>query len=145
MHSLVHYQDGSVLAQLASPDMRVPISFALAWPDRASVSTPRLDLAALGTLTFETPDSAKFPALGLARAALKAGAGATATLNAANEVAVGAFLSGRIRFLDICTLVEEVMQQQGFNAKSPSSFGEVAAADEAARRAAGEIAARLAA
>lgn len=145
VHSLVHYCDGSVLAQMAAPDMRIPISYALAWPERAAVSTTRLDLAAAGQLTFEAPDLEKFPALGLCRAALRAGAGATATLNAANEIAVEAFLAGRIRFLDIAGLVEEVMEGAGGIAKTPSSFDEVAAADGAARRAAREIAGRLAA
>ncbi|MEQ1616816.1 MAG: 1-deoxy-D-xylulose-5-phosphate reductoisomerase [Terricaulis sp.] len=144
VHSFVHYTDGSVLAQLAAPDMRVPISYALSWPDRAHVSAARLDLAALGTLTFEAPDEAKFPALRLCRAALKAGAGATTALNAANEVAVEAFLAGRIRFLDICRVVEEVLAGAAGNAKSPSSFAEVAMLDQAARRRAAEIADGLA-
>lgn len=145
VHSLVHYVDGSVLAQMAAPDMRIPISFALTWPWRASVSTPRLDLAGLGGLSFETPDFGRFPALGVCRAALRAGAGATTTLNAANEVAVEAFLAGRIRFLEIVSVVEEVMGCAAGIAKTPSSFDEVAVADEAARRAAQEIAGRLAA
>lgn len=145
VHSLVHYGDGSVLAQLAAPDMRIPIGYALAWPGRAGLSTTRLDLAAAGQLTFEAPDLGKFPALGLCRAALRAGAGATATLNAANEIAVEAFLAGRIHFLDIAQVVEEVMQASGGIAKTPSSFDEVAAADGAARRAARKIARRLAA
>jgi 1-deoxy-D-xylulose-5-phosphate reductoisomerase len=144
VHSFVHYIDGSVLAQLAAPDMRVPISYALAWPDRARVSAARLDLASLGTLSFEAPDTAKFPSLHLCRESLSAGAGATTALNAANEVAVGAFLSGRIRFLDICRVVEEVMADDAGNAKSPSSFAEVAVIDRTARRTATEIADRLA-
>jgi 1-deoxy-D-xylulose-5-phosphate reductoisomerase len=145
LHSFVHYVDGSVLAQLAAPDMRVPIAYALAWPDRAPVSAARLDLAALGGLTFEAPDLTRFPALNLCRAALRAGAGATNALNAANEVAVEAFLAGRIRFLDIGRLVEEVMDGAGFNAKTPSSFDEVAVADLAAREAARKLVRRLAA
>jgi 1-deoxy-D-xylulose-5-phosphate reductoisomerase len=149
-HSFVHYVDGSVLAQLASPDMRVPISYALAWPDRAAVSAARLDLAALGALTFEAPDAARFPALGLCRAALTTGAAATTALSAANEVAVEAFLQGRIRFLDICRIVEEAMAalegtEAGLIAKSPSSFDDVAVVDQAARRAAHTIAGSLAA
>lgn len=144
VHSFVHYVDGSVLAQLAAPDMRVPISYALAWPDRAHVSAARLDLASLGTLSFEAPDTAKFPSLHLCRESLSAGAGATTALNAANEVAVGAFLAGRIRFLDISRVVEEVMAGNAGNAKSPSSFAEVAAIDRTARRTAAEIADRLA-
>jgi 1-deoxy-D-xylulose-5-phosphate reductoisomerase len=145
VHSLVHYVDGSVLAQMAAPDMRVPISFALAWPDRVHVSAARLDLPALGALTFEAPDQARFPSLGLCRNALGAGAGATNALNAANEVAVDAFLSGRIRFLDICRVVEETMDCAGTIAKTPTSFDEVVAVDQAARRAAQRIAGSLAA
>lgn len=148
VHSLVHYVDGSVLAQMAAPDMRVPIAHALAWPDRAAVSTQRLDLAAIGSLTFEAPDEARFPALALARTALKTGAAATAALNAANEVAVEAFLQGAVGFLDIPRLVEAalaVLDGAGLIANSPSSFDEVAAIDRAARLAAGREAHRLAA
>jgi len=150
VHSFVHYIDGSILAQLASPDMRIPIAYALAWPDRARVSTARLDLARLGSLTFEAPDLARFPALGLCRSALTAGAAATTALSAANEVAVAAFLEGRIRFLDICRIVEEAVavlegSQAGLIAKTPTSFDEVAAVDQAARRAAQRIAGSLAA
>lgn len=150
VHSLVHYVDGSVLAQMASPDMRIPISYALAWPDRAAVSTTRLDLAKLASLTFEAPDPVRFPALRLARTALEAGAAATTALSAANEIAVDAFLEGRIRFLDICRIVEEAMlhlegAEAGLFAKSPSSFDDVAAVDQAARRAAQRIAVSLAA
>lgn len=149
IHSLVHYVDGSVLAQMATPDMRIPISYALAWPDRAAVSTARLDLAQLGQLTFEAPDTERFPALGLCRTALKTGSAATTALSAANEVAVQAFLEGRIRFLDICRIVEEAMAaleaEAGSSAKSPSSFDEVRAVDQAARGAARRIAGSLAA
>jgi 1-deoxy-D-xylulose-5-phosphate reductoisomerase len=150
VHSFVHYVDGSVLAQLATPDMRIPIAYALAWPDRATVSTARLDLAALGSLTFEAPDRARFPALDLCRNALNAGAAATTALSAANEIAVQAFLESRIRFLDICRIVEEVMAalegtEAGLIAKTPSSFDDVAAVDQAARRAARTIAGSLAA
>ena len=139
-----------LLAQLASPDMRVPISYALAWPDRAAVSAARLDLAKLGSLNFEAPDSARFPALDLCRSALQRNAAATAALSAANEVAVNAFLESRIGFLDICTIVAEVMavlegSDAGLIAKSPSSFAEVTAVDQAARAAAQRIAANLAA
>ncbi|MDZ4693220.1 1-deoxy-D-xylulose-5-phosphate reductoisomerase [Terricaulis sp.] len=150
VHSFVHYVDGSVLAQLGSPDMRIPIAFALTWPDRAQVSTPRLDLATLGSLTFEAPDTAKFPALKVCREALKRGALATTALSAANEVAVEAFLDGRIRFLDICRIVEDSLSALEGNgaasiAKSPTSFDEVAAVDQAARDAARRIAGSLAA
>ncbi len=141
VHSLVHYQDGSVLAQLGAPDMRAPISYALAWPDRAVISTPRLDLAALGALTFETPDEARFPSLGLARAAAEIGPKATAALNAANEIAVAAFLAGRLGFTEIPSVARDVLD--GLDAgelrqfqKKPSTFDEVRAIDKAARRAA---------
>jgi 1-deoxy-D-xylulose-5-phosphate reductoisomerase len=150
VHSLVHYSDGSVLAQLSAPDMRTPISYALAWPDRVAVATPRLDLAAIGALDFQAPDLTRFPALGLARAALRAGPGRAAALNAANEIAVAAFLAGRIRFLDICRIVEEVLavlegSEAGLIAKTPTSLAEVAEVDQAARRAAQRIAGSLAA
>jgi 1-deoxy-D-xylulose-5-phosphate reductoisomerase len=150
VHSLVHYVDGSVLAQMAAPDMRIPISYALAWPDRAAVSAARLNLAEVGSLTFEAPDQERFPALGLCRAALGAGAAAPTALSAANEVAVDAFLAERIRFLDICRIVEEAVcelgrAEAGLIAKSPSSFDEVAAVDQAARGAARRIAGSLAA
>ncbi len=150
IHSMVQYVDGSVLAQLSAPDMRTPISYALAWPDRAAVATARLDLAQVASLTFERHDSKRFPALDLARAALRAGAGHTAALNAANEVAVAAFLAGRIRFLDIARLVEVavsdvVSAEPALIAKSPSSLDEVRAVDQAARGAAQRIAGSLAA
>jgi 1-deoxy-D-xylulose-5-phosphate reductoisomerase len=143
VHSLVSYCDGSVLAQMAAPDMRIPIAYALAWPDRAAISSARLDLAAIGALTFEAPDLVRFPALRLAREALRTGGLAPAALNAANESAVEGFLEGRIGFLDIAAVVEEVLQQwDGPIAKSPSSFDEVLAVDEAARAAARQAAAR---
>jgi 1-deoxy-D-xylulose-5-phosphate reductoisomerase len=148
VHSLVHYVDGSVLAQMAAPDMRVPIAHALAWPDRAPVSTKRLNLAEIGQLTFEAPDEDRFPALALARTALKTGAAATAALNAANEVAVEAFLQQVIGFLDIPRSVEgalAALSTAGLIANSPSSFDEVAAIDRAARTAAGREVKRLAA
>ena len=150
VHSFVHYVDGSVLAQLGTPDMRIPIAYALAWPDRTPVSTTRLDLAQLSALHFEAPDAARFPGLNLCRAALMAGAKAITALSAANEVAVEAFLASRIRFLDICRIVEEVVTklegtEAGTIANSPSSFDEVAVVDQAARRAAQRIAGSLAA
>lgn len=111
IHSLVAYVDGSVLAQLGAPDMRTPIAYALAWPQRMAAPAPRLDLAAIGTLTFEEPDDQKFPALRLAREALRRGGAAPIVLNAANEVAVGSFLAGQIGFLDIPRLVEETLQE----------------------------------
>ncbi|HUB95922.1 MAG TPA: 1-deoxy-D-xylulose-5-phosphate reductoisomerase [Stellaceae bacterium] len=110
IHGLVYYSDGSVLAQLGSPDMRTPIANALGWPDRIGAPSPRLDLAKLAQLTFEAPDPARFPALRIARAALEAGGGAPTILNAANEVAVAAFLDRRIGFLDIATTVERTLE-----------------------------------
>ncbi|HEV7369082.1 1-deoxy-D-xylulose-5-phosphate reductoisomerase [Arenibaculum sp.] len=106
VHSLVEYVDGSVLAQLGTPDMRIPIAHALAWPHRIPTPAARLDLARAGTLTFEAPDPDRFPALRLARHALQCGGGAPTILNAANEVAVQGFLEGRIGFLDIERIVE---------------------------------------
>lgn len=148
VHSLVHYVDGSVLAQLGAPDMRIPISYALTWPDRSRVSAARLDLAALGALTFEAPDTVKFPALDLCRAALDAGPAATTALSAANEVAVEAFLGDRAGFLDITRIVEQALSDlagAGGLAKMPCSFDEVASVDQAARAAAQRIAGSLAA
>jgi 1-deoxy-D-xylulose-5-phosphate reductoisomerase len=110
VHGLVYYKDGSVLAQLGSPDMRTPIANALGWPDRIAAPSPRLDLAQLARLTFEAPDPERFPALRLARAALVAGGGAPTVLNAANEVAVAAFLDSRIGFLDIADIVERCLE-----------------------------------
>jgi 1-deoxy-D-xylulose-5-phosphate reductoisomerase len=150
VHSMVHYADGSILAQLSSPDMRTPIAHALAWPERMAVSTDRLNLAAVGQLSFEAPDLERFPALRLAREALKAGPGRVAALSAANEIAVEAFLTGRIGFLDISRIVGEAVaalegSEAGLIAKTPSSLAEVKALDMAARRAAQRIAGSLAA
>jgi 1-deoxy-D-xylulose-5-phosphate reductoisomerase len=110
VHGLVYYSDGSVLAQLGSPDMRTPIANALGWPERIPAPSPRLDLARLAQLTFEAPDPERFPALRLARAALDSGGGAPTVLNAANEVAVAAFLERRIGFLDIAATVERTLE-----------------------------------
>jgi 1-deoxy-D-xylulose-5-phosphate reductoisomerase len=111
VHGLVYYTDGSVLAQLGSPDMRTPIANALGWPDRIPAPSPRLDLAKLAKLTFEAPEPDRFPALRLARAALIAGGGAPTVLNAANEVAVAAFLDEHIGFLDIAATVERTLDR----------------------------------
>lgn len=111
VHSLVAYTDGSMLAQLGPPDMRVPIAHALAWPARMKTPVDRLDLAAVGSLDFELPDDERFPSISLARAALEAGNGTTAVLNAANEVAVESFLNNLIGFLDIAKLVSEVLER----------------------------------
>ena len=115
IHSMVSYVDGSVLAQLGAPDMRTPISYTLAWPSRIETPSKRLDLGAISTLRFEPPDETRFPALRLAREALNSGGAAATVLNAANEVAVEAFLSERIGFLDIATIVEETMGNVNFD------------------------------
>ena len=109
VHGLVTYRDGSVLAHLGSPDMRTPIAYALGWPGRTAAPTKRLDLAEIGRLTFEAPDDRRFPALRLAREALSRGGGCPTVLNAANEIAVHAFLAGQIRFLDIAATVERTL------------------------------------
>ncbi len=111
IHSLVEYQDGSTLAQLGAPDMRAPIACAWAWPDRLPWPAPGLDLAQVATLSFEAPDPERFPALRLARTALRMGGGAPAALNAANEAAVAAFLDRRIGFLDIAAAVERTLER----------------------------------
>ncbi len=110
VHGLVAYRDGSVLAQLGPPDMRTPIAYALAWPERIAAPTKRLDLAAIGRLSFEPPDEERFPALRIARDALIRGGSCPTVLNAANETAVGAFLEGRIGFLDIAETVERTLE-----------------------------------
>ncbi len=143
IHGLVHYRDGSVLAQMGSPDMRIPIAHALAWPGRLQTASPRLDLAALGRLEFAEPDPLRFPALRLAREALRAGGGAPAILSAANEVAVEAFLARRLGFTAIASLVEAVLDRIGH--RPADSLDAVMDLDAAARRAAHQhIAARAA-
>jgi 1-deoxy-D-xylulose-5-phosphate reductoisomerase len=138
IHGMVCYQDGSVMAQLGSPDMRIPIAHTLAWPERMATPSPRLDLAAVARLEFEEPDLVRFPALRLARDALKTGGGCPAILNAANEVAVDAFLKRRIGFLDIAGTVAEVLDMLG--TPSADTLDEVVALDQAARRAADRFA-----
>lgn len=131
IHSMVSYVDGSVLAQLGSPDMRTPIAYALGWPKRIPAPSPRLDFAAIGQLTFEAPDAVRFPALRLARRALQSGGSAPTVLNAANEIAVQAFLSRGIGFLDIAGVVEQtldVIEHDG-----ASSIEDVLAQDRRAR------------
>lgn len=150
VHSLVEYVDGSTLAQLGPPDMRTPIAVALAWPDRLDWPAPRLDLAAVGRLDFEAPDLARFPALALARAALAAGGQAPALLNAANEVAVAAFLDRKIAFPDIPAVTAETLERLSPAGGAPrgtnGSVLEAATdADRSARRVAGEAVARRAA
>ena len=109
VHALVQYRDGSTLAQMGNPDMRTPIANALAWPERVSAGVDALDLLRAGRLDFSAPDDARFPCLGLARAALADGPGATAALNGANEIAVAGFLAGRLRFDRIAAVIEETL------------------------------------
>jgi 1-deoxy-D-xylulose-5-phosphate reductoisomerase len=137
VHSLVDYRDGSVLAQLGAPDMRVPIAYTLAWPDRMETPCERLDLAGIGRLDFEAPDEVRFPALAVAKAALAAGGARPAILNAANEAAVGAFLEGRIGFLDIASIVAETLQC--CDRAAAASVEDVMAIDAAARALARDI------
>lgn len=132
IHGMVCYQDGSVLAQLGSPDMRIPIAHTLAWPDRLHTTSPRLDLTSIAQLDFETPDPIRFPALRLAREALRAGGGAPAILSAANEVAVEAFLDRRIGFLEIAATVEAVLTRMG--APPADTLDGVVGLDAEARR-----------
>jgi 1-deoxy-D-xylulose-5-phosphate reductoisomerase len=131
IHSMVEYVDGSVLAQLGSPDMRIPIAYALAWPERMETPASRLDLARIGSLSFEAPDLDRFPALRVARGALETGGAAPIILNAANEEAVAAFLGRRIGFLDIVRTVEEVLART--DAAMPRSIAEVIDIDRGAR------------
>ena len=131
IHSLVEFIDGSVLAQLGSPDMRIPIAYALAWPDRMPTPAQRLDLAAIARLDFGEPDLERFPALRLAREALEAGGSAPAVLNAANEVAVATFLDGRIPFPDISKLVEIALQEN--DSPGPQSIEDVFEIDRKVR------------
>lgn len=135
VHGLVGYTDGSLLAQLGAPDMRTPIAHCLNWPARGAAPVERLDLARLGTLTFERPDLERFPALGLALAAMRRGEGATTVLNAANEVAVAAFLDGRLGFLAIAELVERTLaaaERRGLLVE-PADLAAVDRLDRAAR------------
>ena len=129
VHGMVCYSDGSMLAQLGSPDMRIPIAHALAWPERLTTNVVRLDLAKVARLEFYEPDPVRFPALRLCRDALRAGGGAPTILSAANEVAVEAFLQRRIGFLDIAGCVESVMDRLG--TPPADSLDEVVALDQA--------------
>jgi 1-deoxy-D-xylulose-5-phosphate reductoisomerase len=132
VHSLVEYADGSMLAQLGAPDMRTPIAQALAWPERFASGVQSLDLLAIGQLGFEPPDHVRFPSLTLARAAARAGGTAPTVLNAANEVAVQAFLDRRLNFVGISTVIDKVLQR--LSASPVKALGDVLDADAAARR-----------
>jgi 1-deoxy-D-xylulose-5-phosphate reductoisomerase len=147
VHGLVEFRDGSVIAQLGSPDMRIPISHCLAWPVRMGTPAQRLDLAKVATLTFEEPDMTRFPALALARRALAAGGAAPTILNAANEVAVGEFVARRLGFCGIAALVEatiEACQRRGGMAE-PQSVDQALAIDHNARRIAADLLPEIAA
>lgn len=131
VHSMVEYVDGSVLAQLGTPDMRTPIACALAWPDRMATPGERLDLVKVGRLDFEAPDDVRFPALRLAREALEVGGARPAILNAANEIAVAAFLAGRIDYLEIAAIVADTLER--FDPPAPETLDAVLAVDREAR------------
>ncbi|WP_199102663.1 1-deoxy-D-xylulose-5-phosphate reductoisomerase [Aquitalea sp. ASV11] len=132
IHSMVQYRDGSVMAQLGSPDMRTPIACALAWPERIEAGVSSLDFFSMGSLSFEQPDMARFPCLGLAFDSLRSGGDAPAVLNAANEVAVAAFLEGRLRFVDIAAVVEATLA--GVSLSPSTSLAALLDKDGEARR-----------
>ncbi|MGB3022972.1 MAG: 1-deoxy-D-xylulose-5-phosphate reductoisomerase [Methyloceanibacter sp.] len=145
VHCLVYYRDGSVLAQMSCPDMRTPIAYSLAWPNRMEAPTERLDLASIGDLSFEPPDEAQFPALRLVREVLAAGGSASTILNAANEVAVEAFLDGRIGFLAIADLVEATLDRASdLVGLDPDSVEDILALDDEARAVARSLLLRFA-
>jgi len=147
VHGLVEFRDGSVIAQLGAPDMRIPISHCLAWPARMDTPAPRLDLAQVSTLTFEEPDSVRFPALAIARRALATGGAAPTVLNAANEVAVREFIGRRLGFCGIAALVEatlDAMERRGETAE-PQSVEQALAIDRNARRSAADLLPEIAA
>jgi 1-deoxy-D-xylulose-5-phosphate reductoisomerase len=135
VHGMVEFRDGSVIAQLGPPDMRIPIAHCLAWPTRIDGPGPRLDLARIATLTFEAPDVQRFPALGLARRALEAGNGAPTVLNAANEVAVAEFIAARLPFPGIPALVEATLEAAHRDGvlREPASVEDALAIDHIAR------------
>ncbi|BAV65829.1 1-deoxy-D-xylulose-5-phosphate reductoisomerase [Sphingobium cloacae] len=141
IHSMVEFRDRSTLAQLGSPDMRIPIAHALAWPRRIATPCQPLDLARIGRLDFEAPDEDRFPALRLARQAVRADGAVPAILNAANEVAVAAFLEGAIGFLDIAAIVEDVVNR--YSVAVPRGIDDVLAADAEARAVARQVMERL--
>jgi len=147
IHSMVEFRDGSVIAQLGSPDMRVPIAHCLAWPERMEGAAPRLDLVQIASLTFEAPDPARFPAIALARKALVAGGGAATALNAANEIAVDAFINRRLGFARIVALVEETIletERRGL-LKEPESIDDALNIDHVSRSLARELLPQVAA
>jgi 1-deoxy-D-xylulose-5-phosphate reductoisomerase len=147
IHGMVEFRDGSVVAQLGSPDMRIPIAHCLAWPRRIDGPAAKLDLAKIGQLTFEAPDPERFPALALGRRALEVGGAAPSVLNAANEVAVAAFIAGRIGFAAIAELVGgtlEAAERRNATAE-PQDIDEALAVDQMARSVAQELLPEIAA
>ena len=136
VHGMVAYRDGSMIAEMSTPDMRMPIAHCLAWPARSKVPGVRLDLARIGKLTFERPDVDRFPALKLARSALEAGGWATNILNAANEIAVAAYLAGTIGFLEIARVVEQSVERAAVEGlvQSPTTIKDALALDKEGRR-----------
>jgi 1-deoxy-D-xylulose-5-phosphate reductoisomerase len=142
IHSMVQYLDGSVLAQLGQPDMRTPIGYGLGWPERIDAGVERLDFLKIASLDFEAPDNEAFPCLGLAREAFERGGYAAAYLNAANEIAVAAFLKGNVRFTSIADIIEQVMARAP--SAAPTAIDEVIEADREARIIATESALRFA-
>jgi len=147
VHGLVEFRDGSVIAQLGSPDMRIPISHCLGWPTRMGTPAPRLDLASVSALTFEEPDPVRFPALRIARRALAAGGGAPTVLNAANEIAVREFVGRRLAFAGIPTLVEATLDAAGRRGElaEPQSVAAALEIDHNARRLAADLLPEIAA
>ncbi|MDB5485095.1 MAG: dxr [Tardiphaga sp.] len=147
IHGMVEFSDRSVVAQLGAPDMRTPIAHCLGWPDRIQGPADKLDLAKIGTLTFEAPDYARFPGLRLAFEALRTGKGATTVYNAANEVAVAAFIAGQIRFGAIARLVEATLNEwaRGNNRAPPASADDAISVDHNARNMAATLLPEIAA
>ena len=143
IHSMVEYVDGSTIAQLGSPDMRIPIAHCLAWPERIETRAEPLDLIKIASLTFEAPDETRFPSLRLARAALESGKGEAIVLNAANELAVAAFLDRKIAFGEIAWIVEQAIDQA--DAPAPQSIADVIAIDQSVRASVAEMIPRVAA
>jgi 1-deoxy-D-xylulose-5-phosphate reductoisomerase len=139
VHGLVEFRDGSVVAQLGAPDMRIPIAHCLAWPERIDGPAPRLDLAEVASLTFEPPDTGRFPTLALARRALETGEAAPTVLNAANEVAVAAFLDGRLPFGGIAALVEATLERSDGLTRNLATVEDALAVDHESRLTAGYL------
>jgi 1-deoxy-D-xylulose-5-phosphate reductoisomerase len=137
VHAMVEYEDGSVIAQISATDMRMPIQYALTWPERGAAPVPRIDWSEARKWEFHAPDFAKFPLLGLAYETLRTGGSASCILNAADEIAVSAFLAGRIGFTGIAQVVEETLQRMP--PEDPSSVAEILAVDGAARRMAQKV------